>query len=84
MLASQVIDGSELQEQPTWAWFKWSGAGVFLSAGAYWLVSEHDGTVSPTAYYKVRMTEAAFEVCKAYTGTAWVTNPTGAYIPFKL
>lgn len=83
-VASQTLAGSLLQEEPVWVWFKWPGAGGLLGAGAYWLLLERTGALSPTDYYQVGMTSAAAGVCKVHTGSAWANNPTGATIPCRL
>ena len=83
-LASVEVDAFDLPGDPTWAWFRLAGSGLSVTAGTYWIVVERTGSVSGSNYYRLGMTTTGSGSCKAYTGSTWTDNPTGASMPFKV
>lgn len=84
VIQSTEIAGSDLGEGTAWVWLDFATRPTIASGVTYWLLVERSGANDPTDYYEVGMTATASGVCLAYTGTAWIANPTGSYLPHQV
>lgn len=88
VLGSATVAGSDLMLEPEWTWFEFTARPTVTSGATYWLLVERTGSNSPTDYYSIATTttepETESGACLAYTGAAWVTNPTQTFVPHQV
>lgn len=84
LLASTSVVGSLLEDKPTWTWFDVSNVASLTMAARYWLFARRTGVLDPLNYYTVEMVKGTYDLCKVWTGAAWVDHPGGYAMPFKV
>ena len=81
VLATGDLAAADIDDAPAWRWV--TLPLTTLAAGTYWLVCTRQGSVSGSNYYAVQLTTTPSGTCKAWTGSAWIDNPLGEYLPFR-
>ena len=82
LLATGELAAADVALSPAWRWV--SLPAVLLAAGTYWLVAARQGSLDAANHYTVGMSSASYGICKGWTGSAWVANPTGESLPFRI
>lgn len=77
-----TLAASSITDSPEWRWVPMPNPT--FNAGTYWLVVTRTGAEDAANCYAVALTTTAYGACKAWTGSSWVANSLGEYIPFKV
>lgn len=81
-LALGELAAADIGESVGWRWV--TLPLTTLAAGTYWIVCTRQGGTQSTHYYTVQLTPTAYGTCKAWNGSAWIGNPLGEYLPFRV
>jgi hypothetical protein len=77
-----TLAANSITDSPEWRWVPMPNPT--LNAGTYWLVVTRTGAEDGANCYAVALTKTAYGSCKAWTGSGWVANSLGEYLPFKV
>lgn len=84
VVATCTIDGTSMGTTGNWYWLNGLTNPSLTAGSAYWLVIYRSGALSDTNYYLLDLDETAYETCKAWNGSAWVAQPNGQHVPFRV
>jgi hypothetical protein len=82
VLATGALATADVGESLAWRWV--TLPLTTLAAGTYWLTCTRAGAASAVNFYRVQLSPTAYGTCLAWTGSAWVANPLGEYLPFRV
>ena len=82
LLATGELAAAQVADSPAWRWL--TLPAVTLAAGTYWIVAARQGSLDAANHFTVGLSSTAFGVCKGWTGSDWVANPTGESLPFRI
>jgi hypothetical protein len=57
---------------------------ITLAAGSYWILVRRADANDGQNYYRAGMTEASYDACQMWTGSAWVAHAPGWRLKFRL
>lgn len=82
LLGSATLDPDDLPEDmPDWTLFDFDPRVALTTGTTYWIVVERTDATSAENYYAVTTSPDASGSCLAWTGSAWIANPTGETLP---
>ena len=82
LIASSTLAAANLQSgAPAWTKFSFSPRVTLTASQTYWIVVERSGALNSLNHYAVTTTLAASGTCLAWTGSAWIVNPSGEFLP---
>lgn len=82
LIASSTLAAANLQSgAPAWTKFSFSPRVTLTASQTYWIVVERSGALDSLNHYAVTTTPVAGGACLAWTGSAWIVNPSGEYLP---
>lgn len=84
IVASCVITAAELSSTAAEYWLEATSNPTLTASSDYWLVVKRSGSLSATDYFLISLDTPIYGACKAYNGSAWVTQPNGQYLPFRV